>query len=34
MVGSDGQEVGFIGESKSIDLDEPWITALGLLNGA
>jgi hypothetical protein len=27
-----GQEVGFIGESKNIDLNEPWIIALELFN--
>jgi hypothetical protein len=32
VVGPDGQEVGFI--SESMDLNEPWITALELRNGA
>jgi hypothetical protein len=34
VVCPEGQEVGFIGKSKNIDLNESWITALELFNGA
>ncbi len=34
MVCPEGQEVDFIGKSKKIDLNESWITALELFNGA
>jgi hypothetical protein len=32
VVCTERQEVGFIGESKNIDLNEPWITAVELFN--
>lgn len=32
VVCPNGQEVAFIGVSKHMELNEPWITALGLFN--